>query len=142
MARGIPPVCPKADPVAVIKVARATNTMVSCRMALRSLVGGHSLTVGPILLAMHETGVRRGIEGEMVQVGDVIGIDTVAQRRSVGETGDQDAGQSAESDIDDVVANAASAEGPTRVIASQGSEAALRCQRRGRDAEVDAGDIR
>ena len=78
-----------------------------------------SRAIGPVLLAMQIAGVRRSMERENGQRGNVVRIDAVAQRRSVGEAGHQNAGQRAEPDIDHVVVRTASAEGPPGVVAAQ-----------------------
>ena len=50
------------------------------------------MAVGTVLLVMRETGMRRSVEREVIEVRHVVRIHAVAQRRSVSEAGNQDSG--------------------------------------------------
>lgn len=105
------------------------------------LPGRHTLTVGAVLLTMEIAGVRRRMEREMVERRDIVFIHAVAERRGVGEPGNQNSGQRAEPDVYYVVVRPPSTKGPTGVVPAQWAQAILLRERRWRDGEVDASDV-
>ena len=108
----------------------------------RLLASYHAVTVGSVLLAMEIAGMRRSMEREMIESRDVVLIHTVAERWRIRESGNQHAGERAETDVDDIVIRPASAERPTGVVAAERTQAALLRERRRGDGQVDAGNIR
>ena len=74
---------------------------------------------------MQVAGMRRSVEGEVIQRRNVVFIHAVAERRSIGESWNQNAGERAESDVYYVVVRPASAEWPTGVVAAQWAQAVL-----------------
>src|SRR5216117_1492691 len=89
------------------------------------LVGVGPPPVGSADLAMREARVRSRVERKMIEQRNVVGIDAIAQRRRVGETGDQHACQRAEPDVHYIVDRTAAAEGPAGVIATQRTQPVL-----------------
>ena len=100
--------------------AQVGNLPHSCLLACY-----HAFAVGAVLLAVQIAGMRRRVEREMIERRDVVLIHAVAERRSVGESRNQNSGERPQADIDDIVVGAASAEGPAGVVAAQWAEAAL-----------------
>src|ERR1017187_1724632 len=79
------------------------------------MAGRHALTVGAVLLAMEITGVRRRMEREVIERGNIVLIHAVAERRSVRESRNQNPGHCTESDVYYVVVRPASAKGPAEI---------------------------
>ncbi len=86
--------------------------------------------------------MRGRMERKVIERRNVVLVDAIAQRRRVGKTGDQDARQRAQPDIDYVVVRPAAAERPACIVSAKRSQAVLRCERRGRDRQINACDIR
>jgi hypothetical protein len=91
---------------------------------------------------MQIAGVRCGMERKNILQGNVVRVHTIAEWRGISETRNEDACESAQADVNDVVAWTAPATGPTGSIATEGSEAALLGVRNARNRQVDAHEIR